>query len=248
MGGRGSVRDMGRIDPMPAFQVRQHDSSIQVTVRLSRFIVDWSAAQQKFIGGIADRFRDWHPIGPESFSITPALSLGDLRCTCQLFSGTCSVVLAPDTLSLSFSNVRRRNQPEVVETVRRSLDWLSGALGENGRDWMSFNTSAHMQAADSASVNAYLGQFVRDGFDSIMQSEPGARYLPSTHVVFSDENGRWILRRVVEKSIAIDGGVFVETRIDIRSPDPAGFDDHVDLLARLDRLADRVVGLQPEDG
>ena len=37
---------------------------------------------------------------------------------------------------------------------------------------MSFNTSAHMQAADSAAVDAYLGQFVRRGVDSIMQSEP----------------------------------------------------------------------------
>ena len=232
---------------MPVLQVHHHDASIQVTVKLSRFIADWPAAQQKFIGGIADRFRDWLPIGPGSFSVTPAFSLDDLRCRCQLFGGACSVVLAPDTLYLSFSNVRRRDQPEVVETVRRSLDWLSGALGENGRDWMSFNTSAHMQAADSAAVDAYLGQFVRGGVDSIMQSEPGARYLPSTHLVCSDENGRWRLRRVVEKSIAIDNGVFVDTRIEIRSPDPAGFDDHVDLLARLDRLADRVVGLQPED-
>ena len=73
-------------------------------------------------------FRDWLPIGPGSFSVTPALSLDELRCRCQLF------------------------------------------------------------------------------------------------------------------------GVFVETRIDIRSPDPAGFDDHLDLLARLDGLADRVVGLQVEDG
>ena len=233
---------------MPVLQVRHHDASIQVTVRLSRFIADWPAAQQKFIGGIADRFRDWLPIGPGNFSVTPAFSLDDLRCRCQLFGGACSVVLAPDTLYLSFSNIRRRDQPEVVETVRRSLDWLFVALGENGRDWMSFNKSAHMQAADSAAVDTYLGQFVRIGVDSIMQSEPGATYLSSTRMVVSDENGRWILRRVVEKSIAIDNGVFVDTRIDIRSPDPAGFDDHVDLLARLDRLADRVVGLQPEDG
>jgi hypothetical protein len=232
---------------MPVLQVRHHEASIQVTVRLSRFIADWPAAQQKFIGGIADRFRDWLPIGPGSFSVTPAFSLNDLRCRCQLFGGACSVVLASDTLCLDFSNVRRRDQPEVVETVRRSLDWLSAALGENGRDLMSFNTSAHLQAADSAAVDAYLGQFVRRGVDGIMQSEPGASYLPSTHMVCSDENGRWMLRRVVEKSLAIDSGVFVDTRIDIQSPDPAGFDDHVGLLARLGRLADRVVGLQLED-
>jgi hypothetical protein len=232
---------------MHVLHVRHHDASIQVTVRLRRFIADWPTAQQQFIGGIADRFRDWLPIGPGSFSITPAFSLDDLRCRCQLFGGACTVVLAPDTLSLSFSNVRRRDQPEVVETVRRSLDWLAATLGENGRDWMSFNTSAHMQAADNAAVDTYLGQFVRGDVDGIMQSEPGAGYLPSTHLVCSDENGRWRLRRVVEKSFTVDHAVFVDTQIHINSPDLAAFDDHMNLLARLRKLADRLVGLQPED-
>ena len=232
---------------MLLLQVRHHEASIQVTVKLSRFIADWPAAQQLFIGGLADRFHDWHSMGPENFSITPALSLGDLRCRCQLFGGAGSVVLAPDTLNLSFSNVGQRNHPAVLETVQRSLDWLAAALGEHGRDWMSFNTGAHLQAPDGAAVDAYLGQFMRQGIDSIIQTEPGARYLPSTRVACSDENGRWMLRRVVEKSMSIDNGIFVDTQIHIQSPDPAGFDDLVDLLARLDRLADRMVGLQHGD-
>ena len=102
-------------------------------------------------------------------------------------------------------------------------------------------------AADSAAVDEYLGQFGRDDVDSNMQSEPGAVYLPSTHLVCSDEKGQWVLRRVVEKSFAVDHAVFVDTQIQINSPNLAAFDDHMNLLARLDRLADRVVGLQPED-
>ncbi|MCY4600767.1 MAG: hypothetical protein OXF27_12715 [Acidobacteria bacterium] len=233
---------------MTVLHVRHHDASIQVVVKLTRFIADWPAAQQQFIGGIADGFRDWLPISARSFSVTPALALDDLRCRCQLFGGACSIILAPDTLRLDFMNVRQRDQPEVIETVRRSLDWLAAALGENGRDWMSFNTSAHMQAPDSATVDAYLGQFVPEDVDSILQMEPGARYLPSARMMCSGENGRWILRRVVEKSTVIDDGVYVDTRIDIRNPDPVGIGGHVELLARLDRLADSVVGLQPEDG
>ena len=232
---------------MPVLRARHHDASIQVTVRLTRFIADWPAAQQKFIAGMADRFRGWLPIGPGHFTITPAISLDDLRCRCQLFGGACTVVLAPDTLSLSFSNVRRRDQPEVVETVRRSLDWLVAEVGEHGQDWMSFNTSVHMQAADSGTIDAYLGQFVRGDVNSIMQSEPGADYLPSTHMVCSDEDGRWTLRRVVEKSFVVDHAVFVDTQIHINSPDLAAFHDHMNLLTRLDKLADRLVGLQPED-
>ncbi|MCY4372390.1 MAG: hypothetical protein OXC31_01375 [Spirochaetaceae bacterium] len=228
---------------MPVLHVHHRDASIQVTIRLTRFIADWPAAQQKFIGGIADRFS----IGPGSFSVTPGLSLDDLRCRCQLFGGACSIVLSPDVLSLNFANVGRRAHPQVIETVRRSLEWLAAALGENGRDSISFTTSAHMEATDSTAVDAYLGQFVRGDVDRIMRSEPGAKHLPSTRIVCSDENGRWMLLRVVEKSMSLESGVFVDTRVEIRSPDPAAFDDHVALLDRLDGLADRLVGLQPED-
>ena len=232
---------------MPVLQVRHHEASIQVIVKLTRFITDWPAAQQKFIGGIAEGFRDWLPIGPGDFSVTPAFTLDDLRCRCQLFGGACRIVLIPDALRLEFTKVGRRNQPEVVETVRRALDWLAGALGENGPDWMSFNTSAHMQAPDDAALDAYLGQFVRGDVDSIVKSEFGARVLPSTRFVCSDDKGLWILQRVVEKSAVIDRGVYVDTRIEIQNADPDSFGGHMDLLARLDRLADSVVGLQPED-
>ncbi len=80
-----------------------------------------------------------------------------------------------------------------------------------------------------------------------MQSESGVKYLPSTRMVCSDKNGRWMLQRVVEKSILINNCVFVDTMIRIQSPDPADFDDHMDLITRLNRLADRIVSLQHED-
>ena len=235
------------IDPMLTLQVRHHDASVHVNVKLKRFIANWSAAQQKFIGGIADRFQDWHPIGPKNFSVIPALSLDDVRCRCQIFGGAGSIILAPDTLYLSFSNVRRRDQPEVTETVRRSLDWLYAALGEHGRDWLSFNTFANVQAVNGAAADAYLSQFIREDIDSIMQSESGVKYLPSTRMMCSDESGRWMLQRVVEKSISIKNGVFVDTMIRIQSPDPTDFDNHMDLITRLDRLADRIVSLEHGD-
>ncbi len=104
-----------------------------------------------------------------------------------------------------------------------------------------------MQAPDDAALDAYLGQFVRGDVDSIVKSEFGARVLPSTRFVCSDDKGLWILQRVVEKSAVIDRGVYVDTRIEIQNADPDSFGGHMDLLARLDRLADSVVGLQPED-
>ena len=234
---------------MTVLRVTHHDAVITVSFRLSRFISDWPTAQQKFISGIADGFHDLHPVRPQDFSVIPAFSLEDLQCKCQLFGGACRIVLAPETLRLSFSNVKRGVQSVVFETIQRSSDWLFSALGDHGRDWLSFNTCAHMQALDDGAVDAYLSQFMPAVANELMKSEHGVKFLPSNRTVFSEEEDGWVLRRVVEKSELIENGVFVDTQVQLQSPELAlaNFRTQAEILVRLDRLADRSVGLQCED-
>ena len=231
---------------MKVLRVRHHDSEIHVSFRLNRFIADWPSAQSRFIGGIADGFRGWVPIGPRNFSVTPAFALEDLRCKCRLFGGQCEIVLAPEVLQLDFENVKREARPVVLETVRRASEWLAGALGDHGRDLLSFQTLAHLEALEADAADAYLGQFVPAEADELMRSEPNVKYLPSSRTVLSGEVEGWLLWRLVEKSASSDNAVFVDTRVHVQSPDPARFDDQMRLLDRVEKLADRVVGLDCE--
>ena len=230
---------------MKILRVRLHDATINVSVKLTRFIADWSSAQSSFISGIADGFRDWLPIGPRNFSMTPAFALEDLRCRCQLFGGAGEIVLAPDSLQLDFENVKRGNDPIIRETVRRASEWLAGALGDHGLDRLSLQAFAHMEALEAGAADAYLDQFMPVEADELMRSEPNVKCLPSTQIVLSGEEGDWVLRRVVEKSLLIDNTVFVHTSVYVQSSDPVGFDDQ--LLARVEKLADRAVGLDCEE-
>ena len=232
---------------MKVLRVRHHDATINVSVKLTRFIADWPTAQSRFISGIADGFRDWLPIGPRNFSVTPAFALDDLQCRCQLFGGACSIVLAPDTLRLDFENVKRKNDPIVQETVRRASEWLAGALGDHGLGRLSLQAFADMKALEAGAADAYLDQFMPAEADELMKSEANVKCLPSTQIVLSGEGGDWVLRRAVEKSLLIDNAVLVNTSVYVRSPDPTGSDDQIRLLARVDKLADRVVGLDCED-
>ena len=232
---------------MKVLQVRHHDASVHVTFRLNRFITDWASAQQRFISGITDRFHDWHPLYPRDFSVTPALSLDDLRCKCQLFGGACSIVLAPDSLQLSFADVKQRVHPAVLETIERSEKWLSSALEGHEREWFSFHTSAHLQALDDGAADMYLDQFVQGETAEVVALEPNVRLLPSTHVVLSDEGEIWWLRRVVEKSASVENGIFVDTSVQVRSSGPSSFDDQVALIVHLNTLADRAVAIQYEE-
>ncbi len=232
---------------MKVLRVRHHDSEIHVSFRLNRFITDWPSAQSRFIGGIADGFRGWVPIAPRNFSVTPAFALEDLRCKCRLFGGQCEIVLAPEVLQLDFENVKREARPVVLETVRRASEWLAGALGDHGRDLLSFWTFAHLEALEADAADAYLGQFMPAEADDLMRSEPDVKYLPSSRTLLSREAEGWLLERVIEKSLSIDNAVFVDTRVRVQSPDPARFDDQMRLLDRVEKLADRAVGLDCEE-
>ena len=232
---------------MQILRVRHRDSEIHVSFKLNRFIADWPSAQSRFISGIADGFRDWHPIGPRNFNVTPAFALEDLRCKCRLFGGACSVVLAPETLHLDFENVKRESWPVVEETIRRASEWLAGVLGDHGRDLLSFQTLAHLEALEADAADAYLGQFMPAEADELLRSEPDVKYLPSSRTVLSGEAEGWLLWRMVEKSASSDNAVFVDTRVHVQSPDPARFDDQMRLFDRVEKLADRVVGLDCEE-
>ena len=232
---------------MKVLRVRHHDAAINVSFKLGRFIADWPSAQSRFISGIADGFRDWLPIGPRNFSVAPAFALEDLRCKCRLFGGVCEIVLEPEALRLDFENVKRENGAVILETVRRASEWLAAALGDHGRDLLSVQAFRHMEALEADAADAYLAQFMPAEADELMRSEPNVKCLPSTRIVLSGETEGWMLWRVVEKSLSIENAVFVDTRVQVQSPDRMGFDDQRQMLARVDKLADRAVGLDCED-
>ena len=232
---------------MKILRVRPHDATINVSFKLNRFIADWFSAQSSFIGGIADGFRDWLPIGPRNFSVTPAFALEDLRCKCRLFGGVCEIVLEPEALRLDFANVKQGDRPIVQETARRASEWLVGSLEDHGRDRLSFQIAAHLEALEADAADAYLAQLVSAEADELMRSEPNVKFLPSSRILLSGETEGWLLERVVEKSLSVDNAVFVNTLVHMQSPDPVGFNDQMRLLDRVEKLADRAVGLDREE-
>lgn len=231
--------------PMRVLRVRHHEASIDVGFRLGRFITDWPAAQQKFIGGIADGFLGWVQLGPQDFTVNPAAALEDLRCTCRLFNGAGRIVLAPDALRLHLTSVPPDGRAVVLEAARKVSRWFADALGDRGLDLLSYAAAAHLKALEDEAADPYLDQFLPASVAELTQAEPGARYHRSGRVVLSSGDG-WMLRRNVEKSARVKNGVFVETTVDIR-PDDADSEAQLELLERLERLADRAVGLQCED-
>ena len=104
-----------------------------------------------------------------------------------------------------------------------------------------------MEALEADAADAYLAQFMPAEADELMRSEPNVKCLPSTRIVLSGETEGWLLERSIEKSLLIDNAVFVHTSVYVLSPDPVGFNDQMQLLGRVRKLADRAVGLDREE-
>ena len=158
------------------------------------------------------------------------------------------IVLAPETLELTFHAVKQDSWPNVLETLRRSSEWLSSELGDHGRALLWLRACAHMPAVEGSGVDQHLDQFMpAEAAAAVEQVSAGARCHPSARVVLADDSGGWWVWRAVEKSLWIENGVYVDTEIHIQNPDPEAFGAQAELFAQLDELADRAVGLQREE-
>lgn len=233
---------------MKILEVRSLSAELHVKLNLVPMIADWRTAQIKFISGIAKHFEGCYSIGPENFRANASASFASNHCTCEIFGGACHIVLSPGEMGLTVVNATRSDHRIVGEILKRSWNWLHADFGEHAQGWSSFEAKEHLEAPDAAAIDPYLRQFSLAGAAEAANSSDGAVvYLPSARAIFSDKEGVWMLRRLVEKSEVISNGVFISTYIEFRSPEVAGAAPFA-FLAELDGLADRAVGLHFLDG
>ena len=126
------------------------------------------------------------------------------------------------------------------QILKKSWSWFTA---EYELGWASFESKEHPEAHEVDAIDAYFDQFSLAGVAAAVSSaDRSMEYQPSARAVLSDTQRFWVLRRLVEKSELIDNGVFVDTYIEIRSPNVVGGNLFV-FLAEMDGLADSAVGL-----
>lgn len=224
-----------------------YDEEIEVNLTLSPFITDWSVAQSKFIAGIVDKFDNWLRIRPSDFRMTKSDSLGDVQCSCQLFAGACRIVLSPDFLRLSFTRITRKDHPTVDEVLRRAIEWCSTDFSNHEQVLLSHTSNRHVEVVSGYSADYYLSQFAHKKVVDVMNSERETEYQPSFHLTLSDKNNTWTLRRLLEVSLAIEDGLFINTQIHLFSAQNMNFSGQKQLLEKLYRLADQSTGIEYRD-
>ena len=196
---------------MRSCSVRSTEEQIEFTLRLNPFITDWNAAPPKFFAGLTHRLHDLHALEPQDCGHNSSGSLADVWCRCRLFGGAATATLRTSEVCLRFDRVQRQVHPIVYEAIRRTLDLIEADFSAHQYETGFFTLNQHVLVIEDLSADAFLDQFKYP--DTILTLSPDSEltYQPSVRVLFSNDRGT--VNRVIEKSAAVDGGLFVSTNI-----------------------------------
>ena len=230
---------------MDAIRVRVERVDLSVTFSLGRFISDWQSAQRTFIAGIVREYGALFPTRSQDFVANPSPLLSESWCRYMILGNTAHISLCPDSLQLDFTGLRQ----EDVSTTARALLYgaarlLSTDFNEFGRGSTVFTTNGHLQILDeNVEADAYLVQFVQPRAVDVVESEADLVYQPSSSIRFTDKENKFTFRHSIEKSDWLENGLFVTAQIFMSPDEGLTLENQVNLIARIEELADRATGL-----
>lgn len=231
--------------PMDTIRVRVERVDLSVTFDLGRFIADWQSAQRTFIAGIVREYGALFPTRSQDFVANPSPLLSESWCRYMILGNTAHISLCPDSLQLNFTGLRQEDVSTTVRTILYgAARLLSTDFNEFGRGSTVFTTNGHLQILDEdVEADAYLVQFVQPRAVDVVESEVGLVYQPSSSIRFTDKENKFTFRHSIEKSDWLENGLFVTVQIFMSPDESLTLEEQVNLIARIERLADRATGL-----
>ena len=229
------------MQPMP---VRIDRDEVSFTFHLSPFISDWEGAKQTFVSCITRDFGDiLRRALPRDFNTSLSSEPGEARCTYRMYGGSSTMTLRPDSLQFIFPNLLDTDYPVVNEIVRRGTAVLLTKLDGYERHEYSLTTNRHLVPL-AGIAEAYLAQFSSDEMANAATAEPGMRYRPSASFTLVGSTDEYrVLRRSVEQSEVLANGLFVTTHIFVSASGLSSFEDELQWINWVCRIADQAVGI-----
>ena len=222
--------------------------ALSVCFGFARLLSDIGRARKIFVDAIARRFRELVTISSDDFSFNDGSQQGDFRCRFRLLGKGQVIALTADGLTLSLDN----RAPFDTDAVRRFLAGLANMIEsdfdqhEVPRVTASFQQHFDTVAPDEAS--SYMSRFLDSQVSAVIRDSEsgGVEYRPGFRIVLRGQH--WDLRRTVELSEQIPGGLFVGTDLIVLGPPVSSLTAFPDVLYDLLSLADRATGLAYGEG
>ena len=215
-----------------------HQSAVHVSAEFAAPILDWNGVATRFFTMIQKDIGNIIQIKPLEFVERNGNSPGDSEATYRVLGGPSVITLSAEKLLLSFLDL---SSPD-FEILVRMMKALEGGFSREfaGYEFRTIRCSfnGHADIADGSLVADYLDRYRdRDTYAaSIFQKYGSAIYSQGTRFSVRDEEGKWVLFCLAEKSESVQNGLFLNLDATIME-----LGTNNDFDTRLKRVLDLVI-------
>lgn len=200
--------------------VRAARGSAYLRVAFARPMFDWQHAPRQFFEAIYDTLSPMLAVTAADFSVRVSDSLNDVAARYDLFGGPSAVVLTAKDLSLEFPDLVLGDYGLAARIAESVEHRLHAEFPECGRAMMRLTLNEHLNVLGPGSADDYLSRYAIPSVESAFGEMPGVHQYGA---VFSttDAQRQWRARCLVERSEALDEGLFLTREVTLLKVDEA---------------------------
>jgi hypothetical protein len=226
-------------------KVKLNRGNLSVSLPLVRPLMQPQSLAPTFFELVHDALVPDFPVKPAELSGGSGNKLSEVFGRFNLYGGPNSVTLYTDRLSFDFVNLIPADYPIIYDLTRRVHDAFASAFEATDFDRAEATSLIHFEAEQPGAAREYLNSFqpVRslEPFKQIGELvwEPVARFT----LVGTDQT--WRCRFGVEKSLALENGIFVDLNMVLSNQSKAvPFATKLELASRIGTAARTVLELE----
>lgn len=227
---------------------RLHSSFIRAGAAFKVPILDWTAeVPSRFFRSIYEALGELTYIQPSDFFAPAGVSLGDCSAALHIFGGNSTLTLKANGVIADFPSITPDRIEFVNSVIFQGYEALRTEFSELEVGTIEANAGHHIEIDDgskdhdilAAGSHMELEKRARNLRDAVV--EPGMRFR------LVAKNGQWNSKVTVEKSEAVESGVFLLREIILSDlSDCETTQQQFDLIEQIDLMILELIGLKPE--
>ncbi len=225
-----------------------HSSSVRAGAGFKVPILSWTAeVNSRFFQAIYSALNEVLYIQPSDFVATAGVSLGECSAALRIFGGNSTLTLKANGVIAEFPNITQDRVEFVNSVIFQGYEALRKEFIE--LEVVSIFSSAgfHLEFTSDGKAQKILTAGSQTEIQNRAHNLRDAVIEPGTRFRLVSKDGKWNCKATVEKSEAVNNGVFLHREIIIS--DLSGYETtqhQFDLVDRIDLMILELIGLKSE--
>ena len=219
-----------------------------VNIHFATSLLDWATVPPRFFKMLHEVLPSNFTDNPSNFSVTTGNTLDEVSAKYTILGGSDTIVISAKMLSMEFRELSRNMLEYVITLIQDVETSFVTHFPECGYQRFEVLTLEHLSLCDEQSVSDYLNRFALSGMEEAFHgcdivNNPSARF------TVADTESKWTAHCFVEKSQALDNGLFLQVRaslLEVNSGDT--FQEKRDRINQISNACARALQLEQDNG